>query len=100
MTRTEILNEAATIVSGNRDKRYGKPEESFDAITNLWNAYLIAKGAQPVLVPEDAGIMLALLKIARIATGKAHADNFIDLAGYAACAGELSSQTQEAESGQ
>ena len=33
--------------------------------------------------------MMALLKIARIAGGNAKADNWIDLAGYAACGGEL-----------
>ena len=32
--------------------------------------------------------MMALLKVARIATGNKE-DNFIDLAGYAACAGEI-----------
>ena len=35
-----------------------------------------------------AGTMLALLKVARIATGSSP-DSFIDLAGYAACAGEI-----------
>jgi hypothetical protein len=34
-------------------------------------------------------MMLALLKIGRIATGHTKADNYIDLAGYAACAGEI-----------
>lgn len=33
--------------------------------------------------------MLGLLKIARIATGHGKADNWVDLAGYAACGGEL-----------
>ena len=33
--------------------------------------------------------MLALLKIARIATGHAKEDNWVDLAGYAACGGEI-----------
>lgn len=33
--------------------------------------------------------MLALLKIARIASGNAKKDNWVDLAGYAACGGEL-----------
>ena len=34
-------------------------------------------------------IYLGLFKIARIATGHGKADNWVDLAGYAACAGEL-----------
>lgn len=34
-------------------------------------------------------MMMAMLKIARIKSGRYHEDNFIDLAGYAACAGEI-----------
>lgn len=33
--------------------------------------------------------MMCLFKIARIATGHGKADNWVDLAGYAACGGEL-----------
>ena len=40
------------------------------------------------ITAKDAGTMLALLKVARIATGSSP-DSFIDLAGYAACAGEI-----------
>ena len=39
--------------------------------------------------PKDVAAMLGLLKIARVATGHGKADNWIDLAGYAACGGEL-----------
>ena len=40
------------------------------------------------ITAKDAGTMLALLKVDRIATGSSP-DSFIDLAGYAACAGEI-----------
>ena len=33
--------------------------------------------------------MMALLKIARIATGGPKEDSWVDLAGYAACGGEI-----------
>lgn len=36
--------------------------------------------------------MMCLFKIARIATGYGKADNWIDLAGYAACGGELEAE--------
>lgn len=39
--------------------------------------------------PEDVAAMMSLLKIARVATGHGKADNWIDLAGYAACGGEI-----------
>ena len=34
-------------------------------------------------------MMMALFKIARASTGKYKADNYIDLAGYAACGMEI-----------
>lgn len=46
-------------------------------------------------MPEDVAALLALLallKIARIATGHGKSDNWVDLAGYAACGGELQSR--------
>ena len=33
-----------------------------------------------------------MFKVARIATGHGKADNWIDLAGYAACGGELEAE--------
>lgn len=40
---------------------------------------------------KDVAVMMSLLKIARIATGSSP-DSFVDLAGYAACAGEIATQ--------
>lgn len=37
---------------------------------------------------------MALFKIARIATGHGKADNWVDLAGYAACVGEQAEWNQ------
>ena len=85
MTRKEILEKAAEIVSGHREQDYGNPEDNFRIIANLWNAYL-----QDRLVTEkDVAMMMALLKIARIKTGVGTEDSFIDLAGYAACGAEI-----------
>jgi hypothetical protein len=37
-------------------------------------------------------MMMSLFKIARIAGNSLHGDNYVDLAGYAALAGEISMQ--------
>jgi hypothetical protein len=37
----------------------------------------------------DVAVMLALLKVARIKQNPNHTDNWIDIAGYAACGGEI-----------
>ncbi len=41
------------------------------------------------ITTTDVAMMMALLKIARIKNGGGTGDSFVDLAGYAACGGEL-----------
>lgn len=93
MTRAEILEQARKCVCGDREQDYGSPENNFRLIATLWEAYMkvgcISLGADVCILPEDVAAMLALLKIARIASGHAKEDNWIDLAGYAACGGEI-----------
>lgn len=92
MTRNEILETAMKCVSGDREQDYGSPENNFQTIANLWTDYLMAKDDNLDIQPKDVAAMLALLKIARIASGHAKADNWIDLAGYAACGGEIEAE--------
>ena len=96
-TRESILDAAKRCVCGDREQDYGSPENNFRTIASMWNSYLYGAGlmenhdptAWKGIKPKDVAAMLALLKIARIASGHAKADNWIDLAGYAACGGEL-----------
>ena len=89
MKREEILDAAKRCVCGDREQDYGSPERNFEVIANLWADYLQACGVEiDFLEPKDVAAMLALLKIARIASGHAKEDNWIDLAGYAAGGGE------------
>lgn len=87
MKRAEILDTAKSCVTGDREQDYGSPESNFGKIADLWNAYC----GEPIFTPVDVAAMLALLKIARISSGHAKADNWVDLAGYAACGGEIES---------
>lgn len=91
--RKEILEAAMRCVCGDREQDYGTPERNFELIGELWTTYLKAKCVSPeadvCINGEDIATMMCLFKIARIATGRGKADSFIDLAGYAACAGEL-----------
>ena len=89
MKRAEILEAAQTCVCGDREQDYGSPENNFQTIANLWTSYLSGKDSRLIIKSKDVAAMLALLKIARIASGHAKADNWIDLAGYAACGGEI-----------
>ena len=93
MTREEILAAAKQCVCGDRDQDYGSPETSFNMIAALWEPYIREKCVGPdadvCITGADVGAMMCLFKLARIATGHGKADNWIDLAGYAACGGEL-----------
>jgi hypothetical protein len=95
MKRAEILAAAERCVCGDREQDYGSPENNFQTVAELWNAYLKGKAdccvTGKLFNAVDVAAMLALLKIARIASGKAKEDNWVDLAGYAACGGEIES---------
>ena len=82
-TRESILNAAKRCVCGDREQDYGSPEDNFAVIAALWTAYT---GTD--ITPKDVAMMMALLKIARAKAGS-KPDTYIDLAGYAACGGEL-----------
>ena len=94
MTRKEVLHTAEQMVNGDREQDYGNPENNFRTIANLWNAYFNGKITSN-LKPHDVAAMLALLKIARIGSGHAKDDNWVDLAGYAACGGEIETEVTE-----
>lgn len=87
MKRQDILTEAARCVCTDREQQYGAPEDNFAIIAELWNAYLCKDLITP-LSSKDIALLMILLKVARAKAGS-KADNYIDIAGYAACGGEL-----------
>ena len=97
MNRKEVLQKADSCVNGSRQQDYGTPENNFTAIAELWNAYV--NSAYPpkngesglCLKAKDVPAMMILLKTARVASGHGKADNWIDIAGYAACGCEIES---------
>jgi hypothetical protein len=84
MTRSEILQQADKAINGQRELDYGTVEDNFSLIAKLWSAYL-----GETISAVDVSMMMCLLKIARIKNGGGTGDSFVDLAGYAACGGEL-----------
>lgn len=84
MERSEILKKADDCVSGRRSIDYGTPEDNFSMIAKYWSAY---KGVK--FSPVDVANMMVLFKVGRVGTGQGTLDCFVDIAGYAACAGEI-----------
>jgi hypothetical protein len=86
--RVALLRKAEQIIAGARDKSYGSPEDSFNAIARHWNTYLFGNGAsrEKLIDAGDVAVMMILLKVARLETGGLrHQDSWLDIAGYAAC---------------
>lgn len=82
--RARILREAEENICGQREQDYGSPENNFQLIADLWSDYLGTKVSS-----IDVAMMMVLLKVARIKNGGGSGDSFVDIAGYAACGGEI-----------
>lgn len=82
--RQLILMEAEKSICGQREQDYGNPEDNFSTIADLWSAYLNREVSS-----QDVAMMMILLKVARIKNGGGSGDSYVDIAGYAACAGEI-----------
>jgi hypothetical protein len=83
--RRRLLAEAMKITAVDRNKAYGNPEDNFQNIANLWNAYFGAQGTLTGITPCDVANLMILMKIARLSTNLGHRDSLLDIAGYAAC---------------
>lgn len=82
--RREILEQAIKCVCMDREQDYGTPEDSFTAIARYWSLYLSRE-----VNAHDIAMMMTLLKIARIESGRFKSDSYVDACGYLACAGEI-----------
>lgn len=93
MTREEILTAADERISGIREKQYGKAEDSFGTIAELWTTYLSAKRTRD-LGEFDVCAMLMLFKIARLSGPQPTDDSLVDICGYAAIAAEMMGENE------
>lgn len=83
--RVEALREAARLITTERNKQYGPPQENFNRISRLWSVVL---GKE--ITEEDVAMCMIALKIARYASRSGYQpDTWIDIAGYAGCGYEV-----------
>ena len=83
-TRGDILDTAKKYVTKDRASDHGDMEDNFKMIADFWSTYL---GVD--VKTHDVGVMMNLLKVARIKSNPEHPDNWVDGAGYMACGGEI-----------
>lgn len=93
---SEILSRAASLVAEDREQQHGNKARNFGNIAMLWNAYLTVR-VDPVapLTAIDVGHMMVLLKVARTQLGSLNIDDYIDMAGYGGCAGQIAIEEAE-----
>lgn len=89
MRASEIL-QSATDTIRQRGLTYGHPADNLQHTAMLISAYL----QTPIHDYQVAGI-LVLVKLARTNESAQHIDNWIDLASYAALAGQLATEESE-----
>lgn len=82
--RADILAAATAAVTRDRAATHGDAENTFGRIAALWSARLGI-----TVTPAQVAILMIDLKTARAWSNPRHRDNWIDMAGYAACGGEL-----------
>lgn len=100
MRASEILNKAASLVAGDREKTHGDKLDNHENIAALWDGYIrravymkhrlhIPAGT---IGAEDVANLMEALKIARRLAGTFNEDDYTDGAGYAGVAGECASR--------
>jgi hypothetical protein len=90
MNRKDILDFASNAVTKDRAATHGEMESNFHCIAEFWSIYLGYR-----VDATQVGMMLALVNVARQKSNPGHESNYVDLARYAACSGELEDRGPE-----
>ena len=88
--RDYFLNEASNLINGQRQKNYGTPEENHLRIAAIWSVVLHNK-LKASITPEEVIACMVGVKLGRLANDISHRDSWVDIIGYAALGGEMTS---------
>ena len=89
MISKEILEEANKLIGGDRNDDYGDKLTNHQNIAALWSIFL-----RKNITPHDAAMCMALVKVARLMHSHKK-DSYLDMAAYAAIAGEIEARTNK-----
>lgn len=82
--REQVLDQAKSLISGDRAQTYGSAQRNFSQVAQLWKAQF----GWDVSAADVAQAMI-LLKLARVGGNPAHQDSWTDIAGYAGLGAEV-----------
>jgi hypothetical protein len=101
--RKDILDEADSLINGDRNASYGEPSQDFKRTGVLWSVYLsgvldrkvaelgfeispeLHKVIEALIDPWDVAWMQTLLKSSRSTVSPHKRDHYTDAIGYSAC---------------
>lgn len=87
MTRDEIIENAKTLISGQRAIDYGDAKDNFDRIAAGWN--IIIENANGPITAKHVALMMDWVKTARLLETIDHVDSWVDKVGYSALGGSF-----------
>ncbi|MGN7867769.1 DUF6378 domain-containing protein [Paracoccus sp. 22332] len=97
--RVAMLETAADLTSGDRNKAYGEPASNHQHIADIFFAITGIK-----LTSRDVALMHVATKLARLAKNKGHQDSYVDAMAYLGIAYECglagASRDTDSERGQ
>lgn len=83
--RRQVLNEAARLITQDREGTHGPYTDEAARIGRLWGAIL----RRDDIPPRTVAAMMIALKLCRATAGSVNVDDWIDTAGYAALAAQI-----------
>lgn len=90
--RGSVLDEAKGLIEGDRNNSYGPPTQDFARTAGVLNALGYRGPDGRGLEPHDVAIVVAAVKLSRLMWTPEKRDNWVDLAGYAACGFECATE--------
>lgn len=93
ITRSDILDQAKTIITKDRAATHGDAEDSFARIADAWSWWLKDRLEGPIDT-YDVAMMMTLFKIARAKGNPTNSENPIDGCGYLALAAEMAGRSE------
>lgn len=91
MNKRDVLEAAINVSTGKRETDYGSAKDNMRRTALLWNAYLDARFPHGCVSINEIDVcqMMTLHKMGRAMHNEGYMDNYVDGAGYQACAGEI-----------
>tara|TARA_R100001377_G_scaffold14396_1_gene7340 strand:+ start:30 stop:317 length:288 start_codon:yes stop_codon:yes gene_type:complete len=89
MDSRDYLESAVKILMGPRERDYGDKTKNHENIAKLWSAFLDHE-----ISAHNVAICMMLVKVARL-KHRPTEDCYLDMAGYAAIAGEINDKDED-----